>query len=172
MVTYIAARSGKGVSRGDPERERVRCLRARLVTSLPGGSGHRPGRHYARPARCSLHWRRGGSSRLHPVILGSAARGSAPFAFFAHDLGPKTGHHFSGSCVEGAFSFVAWHDSGAKASRERRSSFPAIAGTDEIDHGSEFSPHHGGTGLVSPGSIPPRWRLISAYCGSSGAKTS
>ncbi len=28
-----------------------------------------------RTARCSLHWRRGGSSRLHPVIPGSAARG-------------------------------------------------------------------------------------------------
>jgi hypothetical protein len=28
-----------------------------------------------RSARCSLHWRRGGSSRLHPAIPGSAARG-------------------------------------------------------------------------------------------------
>jgi two-component system, cell cycle response regulator DivK len=34
-----------------------------------------PGQHYDWPARCSLHWRRGGSSRLHPVIPGSAARG-------------------------------------------------------------------------------------------------
>jgi hypothetical protein len=48
--------------------------RVRSRKPLPGGSGHRLGRHYDRPARCSLHWRRGGSSRLHPVIPGSAAR--------------------------------------------------------------------------------------------------
>ena len=45
-----------------------------IANPHPGGFGHRPGRHYDRSARCSLHWRRGGSSRLHPVIPGSAAR--------------------------------------------------------------------------------------------------
>ena len=30
-------------------------------------------------------------------------------------------------------------------------------------------PQNGGTGLDSPGVIPPRWCLISSYCGSSGA---
>ncbi len=50
----------KGVSRDDPETERARSPRAKLVTSLPGGFGHRSGRHYDRSARCSLHWRREG----------------------------------------------------------------------------------------------------------------
>src|ERR1700746_2846720 len=66
----------EGASTGDGRLTgRVRSPRAKLVTSLPGGSGHRPGQHYDWSARCSLHWRRGGSSRLHPVIPGSAARG-------------------------------------------------------------------------------------------------
>jgi len=29
-----------------------------------------------------------------------------------------------------------------------------------MPHGSEFIPHHGGTGLDSPGLMPPRWCLI------------
>src|ERR1700751_648718 len=63
----------EGASTGDGRLTgRVRSPRAKLVTSLPGGSGHRPGQHYDWSARCSLHWRRGGSSRLHPVIPGSA----------------------------------------------------------------------------------------------------
>ena len=56
------------------EAERERFPRAERHIRLPGGSGHRPRRHYDRPARCLLHWRRGGSSRSHPVIPGSAAR--------------------------------------------------------------------------------------------------
>jgi hypothetical protein len=47
------------------------------ATAIHRGRGRfwatsRPARD--RTARCSLHWRRGGSSRLHPVIPGSAAR--------------------------------------------------------------------------------------------------
>jgi hypothetical protein len=50
------------------------------------GPGSQPGAQAAwassrparvRTARCSLHWRRGGSSRLHPVIPGSAAQGES-----------------------------------------------------------------------------------------------
>ena len=64
----------KGVSRDDPET---------AARAVPAGGFRNPalgrlrastGRHYDRSARCSLHWRRGGSSRLHPVIPGSAAR--------------------------------------------------------------------------------------------------
>ncbi len=40
------------------EWEKVRCLRAGVVTSLPGGSGAPPVRHYDRAARCSLGWDR------------------------------------------------------------------------------------------------------------------
>jgi hypothetical protein len=47
------------------EWERVRCLRAGVVTPLPGGSGTPPGRHYDRPARSSLGWDR--RSRVTPV---------------------------------------------------------------------------------------------------------
>ena len=39
------------------------------------GATTRPAR--VRTARCSLHWCRGGSSRLHPVIPGSAAQSRA-----------------------------------------------------------------------------------------------
>ena len=38
------------------ERDRMRPLRARLVTSHSGGSGTPLGRHYGRPARSSLDW--------------------------------------------------------------------------------------------------------------------
>ena len=34
---------------------------------------------------------------------------------------------------------------------------------------SNRSQHHGLTGLTSPGAMPPRCCLMSAYCGSSGA---
>jgi hypothetical protein len=75
MVTWRKL-AREGASTGDGRLTgRVRSPLAKLVTSLSGGSGHRPGQHYDWPARCSLHWRRGGSSRLHPVIPGSAAPG-------------------------------------------------------------------------------------------------
>jgi hypothetical protein len=64
----------EGVTGDVPTAERERFPRAGLVTPHSGDFGHRPGRHYDRSARCSLHWRRGGYSRLHPVIPGSAAR--------------------------------------------------------------------------------------------------
>ena len=54
--------------------ERVRFLRAEFVAlSLQAvWASSRPARD--RTARCSLHWCRRGSSRLDPVIPGSAAR--------------------------------------------------------------------------------------------------
>src|SRR5580700_4162278 len=54
--------------------ERVRFLRAEFVTfcSQAAWASSRPARD--RTARCSLHWCRRGSSRLDPVIPGSAAR--------------------------------------------------------------------------------------------------
>src|SRR5580700_8197470 len=54
--------------------ERERSPRADRHSPLPGGFGAPLVRHDDRSARSSLHWRRGGSSRLHPVIPGNAAR--------------------------------------------------------------------------------------------------
>src|ERR1700692_1044064 len=48
--------------------------RVRSRKPLPGGLGAPLVRHYDRSARSSLHWRRGGASRSHPVIPGNAAR--------------------------------------------------------------------------------------------------
>ena len=45
---------------------------ARPYTALAGGLGIVPS-GACRTARCSLHWCRRGSSRLHPVVPGSAA---------------------------------------------------------------------------------------------------
>ncbi len=58
--------------------ERERFPRPRRYTRGRGRfwATSRPARD--RTARCSLHWRRGGSSRLHPVIPGSAARAVEP----------------------------------------------------------------------------------------------
>src|SRR5271155_2689450 len=67
------ARSAKGVTGDGRLTERVRFLRARFVTTLSGGLGIVPS-GTCRTARCSLHWCRRGSSRLDPVIPGSAAR--------------------------------------------------------------------------------------------------
>jgi hypothetical protein len=55
--------------------KRARSPRAERHTPLPGGFGAPLVRHYDRSARSSLHWRRGGSSRLHPAVPGNAARG-------------------------------------------------------------------------------------------------
>src|SRR3984957_17600218 len=58
---YSLGRSGSG------------SRRARPYTALAGGLGIVPS-GACRTARCSLHWCRRGSSRLHPVVPGSAAR--------------------------------------------------------------------------------------------------
>jgi hypothetical protein len=50
-----------------------------------GGLGISPS-GACRTARCSLHWRRRGSSRLHPVIPGSAAQAESG-EILAHDRG-------------------------------------------------------------------------------------
>src|SRR5580704_4628590 len=58
---YSLGRSGSG------------SRRARRYTALAGGLGIVPS-GACRTARCSLHWCRRGSSRLHPVVPGSAAQ--------------------------------------------------------------------------------------------------
>ena len=57
---YSLGRSGSG------------SRRAQRYTALAGGLGIVPS-GACRTARCSLHWCRRGSSRLHPVVPGSAA---------------------------------------------------------------------------------------------------
>jgi len=57
-------------------RSRVRPLRAWLVTTHSGGSGHRAGRHYDRSARCSLDGASSASrrSKRGPVMNGTGSR--------------------------------------------------------------------------------------------------
>jgi len=50
--------------------ERVRFLRAGLVTPFSGGFGNTPGRHYDRSARSSLDWDR--------LKMGNAGQGHVP----------------------------------------------------------------------------------------------
>ena len=65
---------------------RVRFPEPRFVALGPGGLGiDRPARD--RTARCWLHWCRRGSSRLDPVIPGSAARAESEAKPSAHDRG-------------------------------------------------------------------------------------
>jgi hypothetical protein len=122
------------------------------ATAIHRGRGRfwatsRPARD--RTARCSLHWRRGGSSRLHPVIPGSAARAGTTAVERRKASGPPldlprkrggeedkargravvAGSLFTGcvsrrsaslAFVRGAFLAMAWQNSGAdRAARTR-----------------------------------------------------
>ena len=73
-VTLSASRSTKdALSRGYSLRRSGSGSRdARPYTARAGGLGNVPS-GACRTARCSLHWCRRGSSRLHPVIPGNAA---------------------------------------------------------------------------------------------------
>jgi hypothetical protein len=51
-------------------RNEERFPRAALRPAFRAALGIVPARHYDRPARCSLYWRREGSSRSRPVIPG------------------------------------------------------------------------------------------------------
>src|SRR5262249_15253678 len=58
----------------------MRRLRARLVTSHPGGPGTPAGRHYDRSARSSLEWDRGAGLASQEARPGAAANGRLAIA--------------------------------------------------------------------------------------------
>jgi hypothetical protein len=86
MVTYPQARPSKGRRPVTADRWGGCGSRAGLVTFIRAVLGiDRPARD--RTARCWLHWCRRGSSRLDPVIPGSAARNRVEVSPSAHNRG-------------------------------------------------------------------------------------
>jgi hypothetical protein len=87
IVTSLPISFAEGLSRGyfrkwnesgSRKRGHTPCFRAALGIDRPARD---------RTARCWLHWRRRGSSRLDPVIPGSAARSRVEVRPSAHDRG-------------------------------------------------------------------------------------